>query len=199
MRYFHSALYVQCRWVALSSAPEYLSSVWRCGETGPQAVSDTQDIVSRLSEAFLQLKTEFVPGKESLTSFVSARGPRPSESPGAGFSLSLDQTVLDYLIAAQTGALKDLKPANMDAEEREMCLPGTRVDILHKIFVSLIHPDAGNNIIWLRGPAGSGKSTILSTLAHYSLQLCRQGGFLFWDRNNPDNSEPRHVIRTLAH
>jgi len=54
-------------------------------------------------------------------------------------------------------------------------------------------------IIWLRGPAGSGKSTILNTLAHYFLKLRRQGAFLFWDRNDPDNSEPRHVVHTLAH
>lgn len=87
----------------------------------------------------------------------------------------------------------------MEAAEREMCLPGTRVDVLRDVFISLIHPNAPKNVIWLRGPAGSGKSTILNTLAHYSLQLCRQGAFLFWDRNNPENSNPRHVIRTLAY
>ena len=96
-------------------------------------------------------------------------------------------------------ALRDLKPANMEADELEMCLPGTRVDILQNVFVTLTYPNVEKNVIWLRGPAGTGKSTILNTLAHYSLQLCRQGAFLFWDRNDPDNSEPRRVIRTLAY
>ena len=94
---------------------------------------------------------------------------------------------------------KDLKPANMDATGREGCLPGTRLDILQDIFASLMHPDAENNIIWLRGQAGCGKSTILNTLASYFNQLHRQGAFLFWDRNKADNSEPHHVIRTLAY
>jgi len=87
----------------------------------------------------------------------------------------------------------------MTAAEREGCLAGTQMDILQHIFVSLIHPNPENNIIWLRGPAGAGKSTILNTVAHYSHHLLRQGAFLFWDRIDAKNSEPRHVIRTLAH
>ena len=96
-------------------------------------------------------------------------------------------------------AFKDMKPANMDAAEREMCLPGTRVDVLQDIFLSLVNPTAEKNILWLRGPAGSGKSTILNTLAHDFLQLCRRGAFLFWDRDKPDNSDPSRVIHTLAY
>ena len=94
---------------------------------------------------------------------------------------------------------KDLKPANMEAADRERCLAGTRLNILQDLFTSLVCPDANNNIIWLRGQAGCGKSTILNTLAHYIERLHRQGAFLFWDRNNADNSKPRRVIHTLAH
>ena len=94
---------------------------------------------------------------------------------------------------------KDLKPVIMNAAGREQCLPGTRVDMVRALFVSLTSPIADNNIIWLRGPAGSGKSTILNTLAHYFNGLRRQGAFLFWDRNKPDDSEPHRVIHTLAH
>jgi hypothetical protein len=85
----------------------------------------------------------------------------------------------------------------MDAEYRETCLPGTRVDILQKLFASLI--GGGPKVTWLCGLAGSGKSTILNTVAQYFSQLHRCGAFLFWDRNDAVNSEPRRVIRTLAH
>src|SRR5712691_4074908 len=95
-------------------------------------------------------------------------------------------------------ALKDLKPANMDAE-RERCLPGTRMEILRDLFITLIDPNPDSKVTWLCGPAGSGKSTILNTLAQSFLKLRRQGAFLFWDRNDADNSEPRHVIHTLAY
>jgi len=96
-------------------------------------------------------------------------------------------------------ALKDLKPLNMMAAKRERCLPGTRVDILRTLFTSLTDLTADRNIVWLRGPAGSGKSTILNTLAHYAFQLCRRGAFLFWERSKTDNDEPQRVIHTLAH
>ena len=51
-----------------------------------------------------------------------------------------------------------LEPANMKAY-RETCLPETRVDILQDLFISLTVPNPSHNIIWLRGQAGSGKST----------------------------------------
>jgi ATP/maltotriose-dependent transcriptional regulator MalT len=87
----------------------------------------------------------------------------------------------------------------MDAESREMCLPRTRVDILQELFASLIGPDSSRRVIWLCGLAGSGKSTILNTITQYSSNLHRCGAFLFWNRNDPINSDPRRVIRTLAY
>ena len=98
-----------------------------------------------------------------------------------------------------TERLKSLQPADMDAEYRESCLPGTRVDILQHLFTSLIDPNPGPSIIWLRGMAGSGKSTILNSVARLSSELHRGGTFLFWDRYDPLSSEPRRVIRTLAY
>lgn len=87
----------------------------------------------------------------------------------------------------------------MNAEYRETCLPGTRVDMLQDLFISLIDPDSSNKALWLRGLAGSRKSTILNTIAQYSSKLRRRGAFLFWDRNDPINSDPRRATRTLAY
>ena len=103
-------------------------------------------------------------------------------------------------IAVEIEALKRLKPAEMDAGAREACLPGTRVDILNNLFDSLTDPrlSPGRHIMWLRGPAGSGKSTILNSVALHFLELRRRGAFLFWDRNDPLNGDPLRVIRTLA-
>ena len=103
-------------------------------------------------------------------------------------------------VAVEIEALKRLKPAEMDAGARTTCLPGTRVDILNNLVDSLTEPSlpSGRNIIWLRGLAGSGKSTILTTVARHFSEMRRQGAFLFWDRNEPLNSDPLRVIRTLA-
>ena len=103
-------------------------------------------------------------------------------------------------VAVEIEALKRLKPAEMDAGAREMCLPGTRAEILNSLFDSLTDPQLppGHNVIWLRGPAGSGKSTILNSVALHFSELRRRGAFLFWDRNDPLNGDPLRVIRTLA-
>ena len=134
------------------------------------------------------------------TPFVSARASRQVELHGMKtLSPRAPQTVLDSYIAVPMETFKDMKFVNMEAAGREGCLPGTRVDILQELFASLMRPGADNNIIWLRGQAGSGKSTILNTLADYFDQLHRLGAFLFWDRKNAHNSEPHRVVHTLAH
>ena len=99
----------------------------------------------------------------------------------------------------ETSLIALLEPANMDVEYRETCLPGTRVDILQDLLACLINPTSSYKITWLRGPAGCGKSTILNTVAQYSSKLRRCSAFLFWDRNDVTNSDPRRVIRTLAY
>ena len=87
----------------------------------------------------------------------------------------------------------------MDMTYRDTCLPETRVNILQHLFSSLTVPHPSRNIVWLRGQAGSGKSTILNTLVQWFSKLRRRGAFLFWDRNDNINNDPRRVIHTLAY
>jgi hypothetical protein len=63
----------------------------------------------------------------------------------------------------------------------------------------LTTPSDGQNILWLYGLAGSGKSTISTTIAEYFRELGRLGAFLFFDRGKPTSSEPSAVIRTLSY
>ncbi|KIO19622.1 hypothetical protein M407DRAFT_39242, partial [Tulasnella calospora MUT 4182] len=47
------------------------------------------------------------------------------------------------------------------------CLPGTRVEILNRINQWIRDtPTAANRVLWIRGMAGRGKSTVASTVAH---------------------------------
>jgi hypothetical protein len=95
--------------------------------------------------------------------------------------------------------LKLLNPVQMDASARPQCLLGTRQEVLSFITGWLTTPSEGQNVLWLHGLAGSGKSTISTTVAEYFRDLGRLGAFIFFDRNNPTNSDPNAVIRTLAH
>src|SRR5882724_2267800 len=95
--------------------------------------------------------------------------------------------------------LKFLNPVQMDASSRGVCTHGTRQNILTSITEWLTMPSEGKNILWLHGLAGSGKSTISTTVAEYFRELSRLGAFIFFDRNDPTQSDPNAVIRTLVY
>ncbi|KAJ7622247.1 hypothetical protein FB45DRAFT_1061819 [Roridomyces roridus] len=100
----------------------------------------------------------------------------------------------------QSDTLKKLNPVDMNANARTTCLAGTRGDILDTIRHWASIPGANSNsLFWLSGVAGSGKSTISTTVAETFRALERLGAFLFFDRNNQVQSHPNGVIRTLAY
>ena len=87
----------------------------------------------------------------------------------------------------------------MNASSRPECLPDTRQDLLKSLADWLTTPSPDQNILWLHGLAGSGKSTISTTLAEYFRALGRLGAFMFFDRNNPSSSELATVVPTLCY
>lgn len=50
--------------------------------------------------------------------------------------------------------------------EDVVCLPGTRVQVLDRINAWIRSASASERVLWMRGMAGRGKSTIASTIAH---------------------------------
>src|ERR1700691_2812103 len=95
--------------------------------------------------------------------------------------------------------LKRLNPVQMNASSRPECLPDTRQDLLKSIADWLTTPSQDQNIFWLYGLAGSGKSTIATTIAEYFRELGRLGAFMFFDRKNPSSTEPAAVVPTLCY
>lgn len=91
-------------------------------------------------------------------------------------------------------SLKLLNPVGVSYGSEDGCLEGTRVDILTKIteWASL----GDSNVFWLHGPAGSGKSTVATTLA---LKLGREkGGSFFCKRDSETLKKAALVIPTLV-
>jgi hypothetical protein len=68
-----------------------------------------------------------------------------------------------------------------------------------KIVDWAIDPSCHQNIFWYHGLAGSGKSTLSTTVASVFRDLGRLGAFVFFDRAFPETSRPSKVIRTLAY
>ncbi|KAL5522077.1 hypothetical protein ACEPAF_1934 [Sanghuangporus sanghuang] len=88
-----------------------------------------------------------------------------------------------------------LSPGRYDAFDRPLCLPETRAEIRGEI-VDWVFSDSRKNIFWLHGIAGSGKSTVGSTIAKHFREMSRLGAFLFFQRGK---SDPSSVIRTIAY
>ena len=87
----------------------------------------------------------------------------------------------------------------MNGSLRKPCLPGTRTRLLTEIISWATQSNVENeekNVLWLHGMAGSGKSTVATTVAHHFDSLKRQGAYLFFERAT---STPSTVICTLAY
>lgn len=98
-----------------------------------------------------------------------------------------------------------LKPAGMEAYEsdRPECLPGTRQQIRNDITRWATNLSSDKNILWIQGVAGSGESTLATTIANFfrddHCAGVHLGAFLFFNRDVPERSHPGVVIPTLAY
>src|ERR1700687_381333 len=95
--------------------------------------------------------------------------------------------------------LAKLKAVDMDEYSRIPCLPKTRLDVI-RAFTDWIADSSidRKSVLWLQGLAGSGKSTISTTLAQTMRDLHRLGAFFFFHRDIPERNAAT-LIRTLAH
>ncbi|KZP16034.1 hypothetical protein FIBSPDRAFT_934893 [Athelia psychrophila] len=147
-----------------------------------QATSNHSQTIEKLSATLTELKNDLNSGVHLHTAFMS----------------SYIRDGVDKLV--KSDILKVLEPARMNAAERPMCLPGTMQDRQNEIIDWLMNPsDQNQNVMWLRGAAGLGKSTLATTIAEHFRGLQRRGAFLFFDRNSPVESSPSRIICTLAY
>lgn len=97
--------------------------------------------------------------------------------------------------------LMTLDPVDMDASQRRLCLKGTRTEITNYVIQWVMNMDMKrtHTVLWLRGLAGSGKSTLSTTIAKELNEMGRLAAFVFFERDNSSRSDPFAVIRTLAY
>ncbi|KAH7918354.1 WD40 repeat-like protein [Leucogyrophana mollusca] len=95
--------------------------------------------------------------------------------------------------------LDRLMPADMYGSVHSECLPGTCQELLGRIISWATDINSQQNVFWLHGVAGSGKSTVATTVAKYIGEMHRLGAFICFNQSFADCSHPSMVIRTLAH
>ena len=92
-----------------------------------------------------------------------------------------------------------LKPEDMDEYNRTTCLDNTRRNVINDV-MEWIADDSINakKVLWVYGLAGTGKSTLSTTIAQIMHSLRRLGAFFFFNRDVPQRNFAT-LIRTLAY
>ena len=89
-----------------------------------------------------------------------------------------------------------------DAEYRaghhDKCLPGTRESVLQNIMIWARNP-LGNNVFWLNGLAGTGKSTIAQSFSDMVADEGLLGASFFCSRDYLDRRVLKNIFPTLAY
>ena len=80
---------------------------------------------------------------------------------------------------------------------RQKCLRGTRKGVLREI-ESWLTSDQGQQIFWLNGLAGTGKSTIAQTFAEMAFANGKLGASFFCSRDSEGRSNLQAIFPTLA-
>jgi energy-coupling factor transporter ATP-binding protein EcfA2 len=92
-----------------------------------------------------------------------------------------------------------LKPEDMDETHRTPCLENTRRNVIDDVF-QWISDDSNKakKVLWVYGLAGTGKSTLSTTIAQIMRRRHRLGAFFFFNRDIPQRNFAT-LIRTLAY
>jgi WD40 repeat protein len=155
------------------------------------------DQIARFTQTFTMLKTSLNTGVGVQIALIAHRIYEDVQSIGLyEFCILQASSAHQYLV--QTQSLAKLHPVDMDDPSRPVCLPQTRSSLLSNIFSWAMNPSSSQNVLWLHGPAGSGKSTVATTIANITRDLGRLGGFVFFNRRMAARNDPAAVVRTLA-
>ena len=88
--------------------------------------------------------------------------------------------------------------AGYQAGHHDKYLPGTRESVLQDIMLWAKNPQ-GQNVYWLNGLAGTGKSTIAQSFAEMVFKDGILGASFFCSRDYLNQKELKNIFPTLAH
>ncbi|ETW77187.1 hypothetical protein HETIRDRAFT_326537 [Heterobasidion irregulare TC 32-1] len=176
---------------------EYANTEGFLKRTGKNALSPTDETITKFCDAFIELRKEFDTGVAVQTGIV------------AKSILDKVEYILNDVerILGDTDKIKiniDLKEIRYVPEasfdKNKGCQPGTRTVILDEISACINAEDAPR-VLLLSGAAGTGKSAITHTIAHQFKSLNRLGSSFCFVRGEAGRGPERlfaHVARDLA-
>lgn len=147
--------------------------------------------ISEFISFFVTFREALESGSGILPAFVSPRVNSTIDDSGMQEVILLDMLHDTNIIAVLR---QRLSPNESNAKDQQLCLLGTRVEMQEQI-IEWVLSVSSQNILWLHGVAGSGKSTVIASVAEHFRGTYRLGAFLKFKRGA---SDPSSVISTLA-
>ncbi|KAG9123473.1 hypothetical protein FRC07_014898 [Ceratobasidium sp. 392] len=107
---------------------------------------------------------------------------------------------VQMLLDAQRAVLNELKPLG-DAryDSTRACLAGTRERLLQEVVDWCLRSDASENLLWIYGQAGLGKSAIATSLCQQLDKDRRLAASFFCKRDDVQRRDPQRVLTTVIH
>ncbi|KAG2029826.1 hypothetical protein BDR03DRAFT_1017894 [Suillus americanus] len=152
-------------------------SFWK--RLGKNVISETDDLITRYNKALDELMQQF---RDQAIRDVADLVRCTSDELGD----KLDLSSMPYAAGAGLDTTKQ-------------CLPGTRTAILSQITEWINDSgDAAQRVLWLSGPAGTGKSAIAHTIANWFNDLGGLGSCFCFNKDLKADKRHEKVFSTIA-
>jgi hypothetical protein len=90
-------------------------------------------------------------------------------------------------------------PVGSSFDPKICCMPDTRIDVIESLLSFAVSEDATQRLFLLSGVAGSGKSSVATSVANSLHQRGRLSGSFFFKRDSEKLRVPADLVHTLAH
>ena len=153
--------------------------------------TNVDDQISAFCTGFADLRKDFHLGLSLTTALILSQSTSSVNLKGAYLY------TFRHFYVVSLFTLSVLKPEVMDETNRTPCFKNTRHNVINDI-MEWIADDKAKKVLWVYGLAGSGKSTLSTTIAQKMRELQRLGAFFFFNRDIPQRNYAT-LIRTLAY
>jgi hypothetical protein len=198
MRVFHSRLYTTQLWRYVVCSSRYERSLI---EGRPESVivspfTNVDAEIAAFCTAFADLRKGFDSRLLLTTALFLSQTASSVDMMGTCPYTSRHLTLSHDLHLARHQVLK---PEVMDEYNRTPCLENTRRNIINDVMEWIANDsNEAKKVLWVYGLAGTGKSTLSTTIAQIMRRLHRLGAFFFFNRDIPQRNFST-LIRTLAY
>ncbi|KAG8731342.1 hypothetical protein FRC11_004447, partial [Ceratobasidium sp. 423] len=168
-------------------------------DSQPNEAYDTEAYQTRLEDLQKSFYASWSPAATSSmdSTYPSTAEAESLEIPLQGEHIPIDEQVKRADPYEMLNLLRPMDPSGYDPDQT--CLDGTREAVLNKIITWSQNRDNGQNLLWISGPAGMGKSSVATSICQRLHAIRALAGSFFCHHDDPDSSNPLRLINNLVY